>query len=106
MYRYILLFFIGFLLSHIVIAQKTNQYRIKAGKLFDSEAGVFKTNMVILVKGQAIEDVKEEKNLTDAEKNYTLIDLSINTFSLIKTSLSTLCGDTIAIIIPTINIII
>jgi imidazolonepropionase-like amidohydrolase len=57
---------------------QTGGYLIRGGKLFDSETGNFKTGMVILVKGQVIDAVKEEKALTDAErKDYVnIIDLT------------------------------
>jgi imidazolonepropionase-like amidohydrolase len=66
-------FFLGFYTS----AQQAT-YLIKAGKLFDSESGQFKTGQVILVKGNTIDDVKAEKDLTAAERSAytTIIDLS------------------------------
>ena len=71
------IFFILLLFIKPFAQQQTTKYRIKAGKLFDSEAGIFKTGLTILVKGQNIEDVKEESKLTDTErKEYELIDLA------------------------------
>ncbi|WP_188936421.1 amidohydrolase family protein [Puia dinghuensis] len=66
------------LLSGMVMAQNPHTtYLIKAGKLFDSETGEFKTGMVILVKDQRIEAVKPEQEVTEAEKSgYTVVDLS------------------------------
>src|SRR5579859_564213 len=56
---------------------KPASYLIKAGKLFDSETGEFKTGMVILVKDKRIEAVKPEQEATEAERSgYTVIDLS------------------------------
>lgn len=58
-------------------AQPKN-YLIRAGKLFDSEAGRFLPGRVVLVKGDRIEAVKEEKELTatDRQDYPTVIDLS------------------------------
>lgn len=74
------LLFVGlaFLASLVVSAQPQPLYLIKAGKLFDSESGVFKTGQVILVKGNKIDTVKNEKDLTAAERSAynTIIDLS------------------------------
>jgi hypothetical protein len=49
-----------FLLGFYVTAQQST-YLIKAGKLFDSESGQFKTGQVILVKGNLIDAVKPKK---------------------------------------------
>ncbi|HEY1200297.1 MAG TPA: amidohydrolase family protein [Niastella sp.] len=58
-------------------AQDNPRFLIKAGKLFDSETGQFKTGMSILVNGSAIEAVKADKELTAREQGaYQLIDLS------------------------------
>ncbi len=81
MLRSIFLFFfcMGFV-SVSSVAQDAQNFLIKAGKLFDSETGEFKTGMVVLVTGNTIESVKTEKELTVAErKKYTLIDLSAYT---------------------------
>ena len=52
-------------------------YLIKAGNLFDSEEGVFKKNMVIVVKGSIIEQVSSEPEISDSLwKICTLVDLS------------------------------
>ncbi|NII26399.1 amidohydrolase family protein [Pseudoflavitalea sp. X16] len=63
-----------------LFAQPT-KYLIKAGKFFDSEKGVFTTNMVILVNGPMIDTVKVEKDLTAADRNSypQVIDLSAYT---------------------------
>ena len=64
-------------ISVVLKAQNSQQFLIKAGKLFDSETGQFKTGMSILVNNSIIETVKPDKEVTAAEqKNYTLIDLS------------------------------
>jgi imidazolonepropionase-like amidohydrolase len=56
---------------------KPNGYLIRAGKLFDSEAGEFKTGMVILVKDKRIEAVRAESQLSEADKaGRQVIDLS------------------------------
>lgn len=59
------------------ISQQSNNYLIKAGKLFDSETGQFKSGQVILVKGRVIESIVTENELTPQQKkDYQLIDLS------------------------------
>ncbi|HEX6428384.1 MAG TPA: amidohydrolase family protein, partial [Niastella sp.] len=64
-------------LSIILQAQDRQKFLIKAGKLFDSETGQFKTGISILVNNSIIEAVKPDKEVTAAEqKNYTLVDLS------------------------------
>ncbi|RPD50981.1 amidohydrolase family protein [Paracnuella aquatica] len=57
---------------------QTDNYLIRAGKLFDSETGRFLTGRVVLVKGRTIEAVKEEAALTAAEKSTfsRVVDLS------------------------------
>src|SRR5579859_890663 len=56
---------------------KPASYLIKAGKLFDSETGEFKTGMVILVKDKKIEAVRSEKEVSEAEKEgRQVVDLS------------------------------
>jgi imidazolonepropionase-like amidohydrolase len=66
-----------FFLPSLLYAQQSGNYLIKTGKLFDSEAGIFKTGMYILVKQAHIEAIKSEKELTSEEKkNHQLIDLS------------------------------
>lgn len=64
-------------ISVVLKAQDGRKFLIKAGKLFDSETGQFKTGMSILVNKSKIEAVKPTKEVTAAEqKNYALIDLS------------------------------
>ncbi|AEW00282.1 hypothetical protein A4D02_23425 [Niastella koreensis] len=64
-------------ISVLLKAQDGQKFLIKAGKLFDSETGQFKTGMSILVNKSKIEAVKPTKEVTAAElKNYPLIDLS------------------------------
>jgi imidazolonepropionase-like amidohydrolase len=56
---------------------KPTAYLLRAGKLFDSETGEWKTGMVILVRNKKIEAVKPEKEVTDAERSdYSVVDLS------------------------------
>jgi imidazolonepropionase-like amidohydrolase len=63
--------------SHVCFAQQAGLFILKAGKLFDSEAGEFKTGMVVYVKNGRIEEVKQEKDVTAYDKkNYLWIDLS------------------------------
>ena len=72
-----ILFVLFSLVSYCLHAQETQKYLIKAGKLFDSETGQFKTNMSILVSNEKIEAVKPAKEVTaKEEKDYTLVDLS------------------------------
>lgn len=67
-------------ISFLLSAQENQKFLIRAGKLFSSETGEFKTGMAILVNGNRIEAVKESTTLTaDELKNYTLIDLSKHT---------------------------
>ena len=63
-----------------VFAQST-KYLIKAGKFFDSEKGVFTTNMVILVNGREVDTVKPEKELSKEDLNSypEVIDLAAYT---------------------------
>ena len=64
-----------FLLIAISLSSQ-EKFLIKAGKLFNSETGEFKAGMVILVSNNMIDDVKSERDITDAEKkNYSVIDL-------------------------------
>jgi imidazolonepropionase-like amidohydrolase len=67
-----------FLLSQILYSQQEQRSLIRAGKLFDSESGEFKKNQVILVRGNKIDAVKPESELTAQEKTdfATVIDLS------------------------------
>jgi imidazolonepropionase-like amidohydrolase len=72
----ILVIFCTFI-SLFVQSQQTQKYLIRAGTLFDSESGQFKTGMSILISGSKIISVKPDKDITpDEEKNYSLIDLS------------------------------
>lgn len=61
-------------------AQEPQKYLIKAGKLFESESGTFKTGYYILTNGKRIESVKTEKEVTAKERqDYKLVDLSAYT---------------------------
>jgi imidazolonepropionase-like amidohydrolase len=66
------------LLSQWIYAQQEQGFLIRAGKLFDSESGEFKKNQAILVRGNKIDAVKPQSELTAQEKaDYaTVIDLS------------------------------
>lgn len=65
-----------FLIQQLAFSQPATSFIVKAGKLFDSESGVFKTGQVIFVKSGRIEDVKPEKDVTEADrKQYKWIDL-------------------------------
>ncbi|MES2375726.1 MAG: amidohydrolase family protein [Bacteroidota bacterium] len=71
---YLIIFLI---LPAALCAQNNKNWLIKTGKLFDSETAQFKTGLDILVKGNSIEDVKPDADITaDERKQYTLIDLS------------------------------
>ncbi|RYY62346.1 MAG: amidohydrolase family protein [Chitinophagaceae bacterium] len=62
------------------LAQQPDMYRINAGKLFNSETGLFEKGKTILVRGDKIEQVKATDKLTAEEtSNYTLVDLSAST---------------------------
>jgi imidazolonepropionase-like amidohydrolase len=57
--------------------EKASSYLIKAGKLFDSETGEFRSGMVILVKDQKIEAVKQEREVSEVERaGRQVVDLS------------------------------
>jgi imidazolonepropionase-like amidohydrolase len=73
---YIVLLFIA-CSAHNGSAQ-TTKYLIKAGKFFDSEKGVFMTQMAILVNGRLVDTVKAISSLTSEDrKEYAqVIDLS------------------------------
>jgi imidazolonepropionase-like amidohydrolase len=65
------------LLPFLSMAQVSHKYLIKAGKLFDSETGTFKSGLDVLVNGNRIEAVKADKDVTEQErKDRQLIDLS------------------------------
>ncbi|MEP6616729.1 MAG: amidohydrolase family protein [Ginsengibacter sp.] len=71
----LLLFFLIFPL--VLGAQEAHKFLIRAGKLFDSESGQFKTGQSIFVNNGKIESVKSEKDILPAERtDYQLIDLS------------------------------
>jgi imidazolonepropionase-like amidohydrolase len=79
MYKSLLAAFITLLLSlfHSNAQQSPSKYLIRAGKLFNSETGEFKTGMSILVTGNRIDTVKADKDISaDEKKNYKLVDLS------------------------------
>lgn len=56
-------------------------YLIRAGKLFDSESGLFRTDMVILVKGMWVDEIKPAMALTNEDRDrYThVVDLTAYT---------------------------
>ncbi len=75
--RIITLFVTFFLLSNLVSAQR---YVIVAGKLFNSETGIFQKDMAVFVSGTRIDTVKAGKDISAADKEkYQLIDLSAYT---------------------------
>jgi imidazolonepropionase-like amidohydrolase len=60
-----------------VLAQTSSKYLIRAGSLFDSEAGLFREGMAIMVDDNKITAVRPFKELSEQEKrDYELIDLS------------------------------
>jgi imidazolonepropionase-like amidohydrolase len=64
-------------MPYFALAQTTQKYLIKTGKLFDSEAGKFKTGLDVLVDGNKIEAVKADNDVTaDEKKGREFIDLS------------------------------
>jgi imidazolonepropionase-like amidohydrolase len=72
------LLLIFLLLSAFLLpAQNETRYRIRAGKLFDSESAQFKSGLCVLVENGRILEVKPETELSESERvNFTLIDLS------------------------------
>lgn len=72
-----LTFILFLLISFALKAQQNQRYVISAGKLFDSEAGQFRSGFSILVNNEKIVAVKPDKELSEKEKkDYILIDLS------------------------------
>ena len=58
-------------------AQETNKVLIRAGKMFNSETGVFMNDMALLIEGKKIKVVKPYKEISEKEKKeFELIDLS------------------------------
>jgi imidazolonepropionase-like amidohydrolase len=75
-----LLFALLFLTSGAMAQERASSYLVRAGKLFDSETGEFKTGMVVLVRDKKIEAVRTEKELSESEKaGRTVVDLSAYT---------------------------
>jgi imidazolonepropionase-like amidohydrolase len=75
--RIISLFIAVCLMAQTASAQR---YLIRAGKMFNSETGVFQKDMAVLVTGTRIDTVKAGKDVTAADKEkYQLIDLSAYT---------------------------
>ncbi len=65
------------LMPYFLFAQENKKLLIKAGKIFNSETGLFQSEMGILIVGNKIRSVKTYKELSDQEKKeYELIDLS------------------------------
>ncbi|HEY4110062.1 amidohydrolase family protein [Puia sp.] len=70
----------GAMMARGQVTAPTTSYLIKAGKFFDSETGVFKTHMVILVKDKKIEAVRTEQELSEADRaGRQVVDLSAYT---------------------------
>jgi imidazolonepropionase-like amidohydrolase len=66
-----------FLAPCFLTAQDTKKAIIKAGKMFNSETGVFSNDMAILVDGKKIAAIKPFKEISEKEKQeFELIDLS------------------------------
>ncbi len=58
-------------------AQETNKVLIRAGKMFNSETGVFSNDMALLVEGKKIKGIKPFKEISEKEKKeFELINLS------------------------------
>jgi len=67
--------FVFILCSNLVSAQIKNDYIIKAGKVFDSKAGIFLSSKAVYVKDGKIADIKDFKDITTADKrNFLIID--------------------------------
>jgi len=72
-----LVFALLLLMPFFVAAQENKKILIKAGKLFNSETGLFVNDMALLVEGTKIQSVKPYKEISDKEKKESeLIDLS------------------------------
>ena len=75
MKRFIILVIL--LLPLSLLAQENKKILIKAGKVFNSETGVFQSDMAIYVTDNIIKRVKPFAEVSEKEKNeYVLIDLS------------------------------
>ncbi len=75
MKRFIILIF--FLLPAYLFAQESKKILIKAGKVFNSETGMFQPEMAIYITDNIIKRVKPYAEVSEKEKNeYVLIDLS------------------------------
>jgi len=71
------LLFLFLLSGQFILAQTDGKYLIRAGRLFDSEAGQFRDGMTILVNDNKIIAVKPTTAVTtQEEKDYQVIDLS------------------------------
>lgn len=58
-------------------AQDSKKLLIRAGKMFNSETGVFSNDMALLIEGRKIKVVKPYKEISEKEKKeFELIDLS------------------------------
>src|SRR6516165_2037029 len=69
--------FILFLAPCFLKAQDTKKVVIKAGKMFNSETGVFSNDMALLIEGKKIKAIKPFKEISEKEKQeFELIDLS------------------------------
>ena len=66
-----------FLTPCFLKAQDTNKVLIRAGKMFNSETGVFSNDMALLIEGKKIKIIKPYKEISEREKKeFELIDLS------------------------------
>ncbi len=75
MKRFIILVIL--LLPLSLLAQENKKILIKAGKVFNSETGVFQSEMAIYITDNIIKRVKPYAEVSEKEKNeYVLIDLS------------------------------
>ena len=61
----------------LLFAQETKKVLIRAGKMFNSESGVFSNDIALLIDGKKIKVIKPFKEITEKEKKeFELIDLS------------------------------
>jgi len=75
MKRFIILVIL--LLPLSLLAQENKKILIRAGKVFNSETGVFQSEMAIYITDNIIKRVKPYAEVSEKEKNeYVLIDLS------------------------------
>lgn len=72
----IIIFFLAFW-PYLIFSQENNKLLIKAGKVFNSETGIFVPDLAVIINGNTINGLKPYKDVTEKEKKENkLIDLS------------------------------